>query len=110
MPRGWAEDREASIPLIWTHLDSAIDVNTISKYVLGITYMLGIVLDAQNAAVNGSGKKVPCPSAWEKWENHKFSYGLFFFFHRQFIFYLFIMASFPYKHTKNIMEKISPKN
>ena len=40
--------------------------------------MLGIVLDAQDAAVNGSGKKVPCPSAWEKWENHKLSYGLFF--------------------------------
>lgn len=61
--------------------------------------------------MNGSGKKGPCPSAWEKWENHKLSCGLFFFFlHCQFIFYLFIMASFPHKHMKNIMEKISPKN
>ena len=46
---------------LWTHLDPAIDINTISRYLLGITYMLGIVLDAQGAAMNRSGEKSSLP-------------------------------------------------
>lgn len=34
-----------------------------------------------------------------------FSFGIF-----EFVFIYLYVASFPHKHTKNIMEKISPKN